>query len=270
MDNSTTTLTAKYAQKKKDKGIDPFQSELKKGFEWTTQHTRIVTVILVAVAVIGAALGLKSYVDTKNEMTAETAYFPLEKAFLKKQSGYQAAAEPNPNKKEASPATAKASGDFTKDYGPEAAALEQFISQYPNSNAAQIAALNLSAVQNEYQQFEAAQKTLEKVNSTSSTFLAGLVASQLGNTKANRNDCAGAIEAWNKALSNPNAAFLKDTIRLKQGLCFEAMKNPEKAKSLYADVKKADKEGSLGHAAEKYSRLLGSIGTDAAKAEGKE
>lgn len=266
----STTLTSKYAHKK-DKGVDAFQKELKKGFEWTTQHTRIVTVVLTALFVIVAAFSIKNYIDTKNEMTAETAYFPLEKDFLKKQAEYQAAAEPTPNKKDATPAT-KATGDFTKDYGPQAAALEQFISQYPNSNAAQIAALNLSAVQNEYQQFDAAQKTLEKVKSDSATLLSALVASELGNSKANHNDCAGAIDTWNKVLSNSKAAFMADTIHLKQALCYEAMKNPEKARSLYADVKKADKEGSLGHAADKYSRLLGGVasGTDAAKAEGKE
>lgn len=248
---------------KKDKAVDPFQKELQKGFKWTTEHTRLVTIVVLAFIVIAGGLGIKSYFDTKKEMEAQTAYFPLEKVLLEKRSQFMAADEPSPNKK--APMTAvKASGDFSKDYGTEAQALDAFINKYPSSKAAQMAALNLSTLQNEYKQFAEAEKTLEKVNSDASTLISGLVLSELGNAKANLNDCQNAIDTWNKVLRNKNAAFLQSSVKLKQALCYEALKNPEKAKSLYAEIKASDKEGNLGKTADKYIRLLGTTATSAA------
>lgn len=248
---------------KKDNGVDPFQKELKKGFQWTTEHTRLVMIAGIAFVVIAAGITIKGYIDKNKEITAQTAYFPLEKALLEKRSQFMAADEPNAKKEEKTPAAPKASGDFSKDYGTEASALETFIGQYPDSKAAQMAALNLSSVQNQYKQFDAAEKTLEKVKSDSSTLTSGLVLSELGTAKANRNDCQAAIATWDRVLSNKNAAFLSSSVKLKQALCYEALKNPEKAKSLYAEIRASDKEGNLGKTADKYARLLGAAPTAA-------
>lgn|GEM_PF-2021167 len=254
---------------KKDKGVDPFQKELQKGFKWTTEHTRLMLIAALAFVVIAGGWAIKSYTDKQKELEAQSAYFPLEKALLEKRSQFMAADEPNPNKKTPTPEAVKASGDFTKDYGSEASALNTFIDKYPSSEAAQMAALNLASVQNEYKQFDAAEKVLEKVKSNSSTFISGLVMSELGNTKANLNNCQNAIETWNTVLTNKKAAFLQGSVKLKQALCYEALKNPEKAKSLYAEIKATDKDGTLGKTADKYKRLLGaeSAAAEPSKAE---
>jgi predicted negative regulator of RcsB-dependent stress response len=245
---------------KKDKAADPFQKELQKGFQWTTEHTRLVTLAALIFLVAFGGWALKNYFDKENELEAQTAYFPLEKALLEKRAQFMAAEEPPPAKdaknKAPTPQGPKPTGDFTKDYGSEASALETFIDKYPHSKAAQMAALNLASIQNEYKQYENAEKTLGKVKNDSATLTSGLVLSELGNAQANRSNCQNAIETWNQVLNNKKAAFLQNSVKLKQALCYEALKNPDKAKSLYVEIQTADKQGALGKTAEKYFRLL--------------
>ncbi len=264
---------------KKDlKSPDKFQQELVKGFKWSTQHSKMLGAALIAFLVIGAGITGKTYLDEKSEADSQAKFYPLEKKLFEKKTTFataaQAAAAPakalaDAKKKKAaadnSEKTAdktaekvadKATGDFDKDYGPIATDVMSFIESSPKTKAAKMAALDLSDVQLEYKKLPAAQETLSKVQSESNDLLSGLVLSQLGTVQADQNDCSAAVGTWQKVLAKSAAKSLYPSVKLKQGLCYESMKDLDKAQKLYSEVKTDDKDSSAAKAAEKYLRLM--------------
>lgn len=47
------------------KNPDAFQAELQKGFQWTTQHSQLVMIIVGAFLLVGGGFAAKSYVNEK-------------------------------------------------------------------------------------------------------------------------------------------------------------------------------------------------------------
>jgi predicted negative regulator of RcsB-dependent stress response len=132
----------------------------------------------------------------------------------------------------------------------------KIINEKPASKAAKMAALHLADVQLEYQKPQDAAETLKKVDIDNKDLLSGLVQNQLGTVQANLNDCNAAISTWQKVLSNARAKALHTAIKLKEGLCYENLKDLSKAEQMYSEAKNDDKESAVARAAEKYLRLL--------------
>ncbi len=244
------------------KSPDKVLQELQKGFQWTTQHSKLVGVTLLAFLVLGAGISAKNYLDEKSENDIQAKYYPIEKKFLDKKTGFEqakAAVAPAKDPKSKTPPPAvegKATGDFAQDYGPLATDLMKIIEEKPSSKAAKMAALHLAEVQIEYQKMNEAEATLKKVDADHKDLLSGLVQNQLGTVQANLNDCNGAISTWQKVLSNARAKSLHSNIKLKQGLCYENLKEISKAEQMYSEAKNDDKESVVARTAEKYLRLL--------------
>jgi predicted negative regulator of RcsB-dependent stress response len=249
--------------KRELKSPDKFQQELQKGFQWTTQHSKVVGIALIAFLALGAGLSAKSYLDEKNEADIQARYFQAEKKLDEKKAAFQTAQEKpamDPKKKnaqDAAPAGEKATGDFDKDYGSAAGDLMKIIDEAPKSKAAKMAALNLAEVQVEYKKLPEAQNTLSKVAAHDShDLLSGLVQTQLGTVQADLNDCNSAVSTWGKVLANKEAKSLHSSVKLKSGLCYETLKDNAKAEKLYAEVSSGDKDSATARAADKYLRLL--------------
>lgn len=244
------------------KSPDKLQQELQKGFQWTTQHSKLVGLLLIGFLVVGAGLSAKSYLDEKKEAELQSKYYQAEKKLVEKKNAFQAAQaqadapKPKKGEKAPEPAGVKASGDFDKDYGPVATELNKIIEEAPKSKAAKMAALNLSDVQAEYGKNEDALNTLKKVSAGSKDLLLGLVHTQMGTIQANMNDCQSALGTWDQVLSNAKAISMHSSVKLKQGLCYESMQDFTKAERLYTEAKAEQGDSPTAKAAEKYLRLL--------------
>ncbi len=262
-DNNHHNTTVKLS-KADVKQPDAIQAELRKGFKWTTQHSKIVLGSLAAMILLGGAISGKNYLDQKAETEVQSQYFKIEKAMNEKRADFAEAEMPLPkidkNAKNApkippAPTKAKATGDLAQDYGTIPNDLIKIIDQAPSSKAAKMAALNLAELQLRYSKYDEAKTTLSKVK-LSNDVMSGLVLTQLGTVMANQNDCPGALSTWQKVLTNSNAKSLHGAVKLKQGLCYEATNDLTNAEKTYTQVKDEEKESPTGKAAEKYLRQL--------------
>lgn len=265
--------------KKAIKTPDMLQQELRKGFQWSTQHSKIVGFVVLAALGAGAAFSGKTWLDQKAENEIQSQYFKIEKSFLEKKAAFAAADEKskmallNPKKdakkdgkksaeNQTPPETAtdkvaeKSSGDLLKDYGTMPADFMKIIEKLPKSKAAKMAALNLSDLQIEYKNFDEAKSTLSKVNADSNDLLSALVLIQIGTLQADQKDCGQAVTTWGKVLQNRGAQALYPATKLKQALCYETLNDAPKAEKLYAEIKTENKDSASAKSADKYLRLL--------------
>ncbi|MEZ0392581.1 MAG: tetratricopeptide repeat protein [Pseudobdellovibrionaceae bacterium] len=251
----------KKVDSKELKSPDKLQQELQKGFQWSAQHSKLVGVLLLGFVVVGAGISAKSYLDEKKESELQSKYYVIEKKLFDKKSAFQvaeAAAARKDNKTPPPPNAEKSSGDFEKDYGPIATEFSTLIQEAPQSKAAKMAALNLSDIQLEYSKNQEALELLKKVETGKKDLLSGMVQTQLGTVQADLNDCGSALSTWSQVLNNASAKPLHAAVKLKQGLCYESMKDFAKAEQMYTEAKTGEGEGETATArtADKYLRLL--------------
>ena len=217
---------------------DALAAELKKGFEWTTHHVRIVLILSAAFVVVG--LGWVGYTTlAKNKETAaQESYFKAEKAFTKQRE-----------------TLANKTTEFEKDFATQAPALEQILKDFPGSAASRMAALLLSSEQMHYNRMDLAQKTLGQVQ-TSSDLLSAMVLLQKGKVQASLKDCPAAQISWAQALAIKGSAVMAPDVHLQQGLCFESTGDKVKAEESYNKVLAEAKDSPFAHSADQYLRLL--------------
>ncbi|MGZ3775064.1 MAG: tetratricopeptide repeat protein [Pseudobdellovibrionaceae bacterium] len=257
------------------KSPDQVTKKLREGFVWTTAHSKLVVGAVSAFIVVGIGTSLAGYFSEKKEVSSQEKYFLIEKSYNEKKRGFEEAsrAEMNPAQqakkdkkdKKAAPEvdnSKKATGDLQKDYGTVVSSFEAFISETPNTKAAQMAALNLSDIYVSYKKNDEALAVLQKVEKGlgKDGVLAGLVSMQMGNILADKADCKGAVEKWQSIVNNKELAFAHDEAKLRMGLCFESMNDLAKAEELYSDISKKDDRSAGDYAAykeaQKYLRLL--------------
>lgn len=244
---------------------DVMTAELKKGFEWTTQHVRLVLGLVVALLIVGGGWSAFSWMNNKKENELQTEFFKAEKEYLKKKEAFDrfeaTAGKPKEAKKdpkskdEVEPQGEKASGDLEKDYGNTLADLNKIIQSHPDSKAAVLSALTLADVYLKYNKPDEGLAVLQKVKHKKTT-LHTLALNLEAGLWANKNDCNKAVSLWNDVLSNREATFMHNEARLRQALCYESMNEPSKAEDNYNKVIADAKDSNLGKTAEKYLRLL--------------
>ncbi len=252
---------AKKLDKHDVKNPDIVTQELRKGFEWTTQHSTSTIIAVVVFLVAGGGYSVMSYFKTKKEADLQEKYFAVEKPFLDKKNQFelfesnaaQAKAKPDP-KTDPKTKGVQPTGNLDTDYGTTLSALKSFASTAPNSKAGRMAALNASEVYLKYKNPDSALETLKSV-SIEKDPLSAMVLSQIGDVQAEKGDCKAAIDSWSKVLTNVQAQFLYPAVKLKQGLCFESLKDTASAEKLYNEVKESG-SGPLASSAEAYLRAL--------------
>lgn len=249
---------------------DQVLKTLNQGFQWSQSHSRAVIVTLIAFMVIGIGWSLMSNMSEQKETKAQEAYFGFEKSYLDKKRGFEEAERallrPPVGKDPKEAPKAKATGDLDKDYGPEVAGFKDVIAKHPDSKAAQMAALNLSDIYVNYKKLDDAVQSLEKIaeKSTGNDLISAIVLAQYGNVLSDKDNCKGAVDQWQKVLSQSKASFMHDTLRLKSAFCYEKMNDFAKAEEFYKKVSQNSQdpknpqagETGLGKDAEKYLRLL--------------
>lgn len=245
------------SDKKKYAQNDLLTAELKKGFEWTTTHSKIVGFIVGALILVGGGWTLVTMMNESKEKELQAQYFDLENQTNKKRAAFEAGRNPIPPNPEQPTAVApqKATGDLTKDYGDLVNQLSVFAKEHPGSVAGSMAALNLASLQSEYKQNEQAIETLKLVKPQKG-FLGALVQMELATQLANAGQCPEATKIWSALSTQDSANFLKGEAKLKMGLCAESQGDLTQAQSLYKEVETEFKESAAGRSAAQYLRLL--------------
>lgn len=245
---------------------DALTKELKKGFEWTAQHSNLVLGLVGVFILAGGGYSVYQWMQISAEKKLQSQYFSIEKQYLEKKTKFDqfAAKQAEPVKAEKNKKVEdnedkglKPTGDLDQDYGSVLAAFEKFVTEKPASSAAKMSALQAAGIYLSYKQPEKAIAVLNKVRGSGDT-LSAMVFSQMGTAFADKGDCKSAIDTWSKVLSNKKVGFLYPEVKLKQGICYEALKDVASAEKLYMEVKEAN-AGSISSSAENYLRALKTV-----------
>lgn len=233
---------------------DQIQAELRKGFVWTTKHSKAVISAVAIFVVVGGGIALSNHFSKQKEASVQEKYYQIERSYLEKKRSFDEAAA----KKE----TAKmASGDIAKDYADIPQQFANFIKDNPKSQGAQMAALNLAEMYTSYKDLASAWNSLDSVSAglNNSDSISALVYLKMGGVLADQNNCEKAIATWEKVTTQKSFAFAHDEAKLRMGICFETMNQLDKAEALYTEVStKQEQTSDFGAArdAEKYLNLL--------------
>lgn len=249
---------------------DQITKSLREGFVWTTTHSKLVITLVAAFIVIGGGITFTQYLSDSKEIKMQTKYYSMEKAYIEKRRGFEeAAAEIKPpQEKGKKPAVVadlskKATGDVQKDFGSIIASFDSLIGEAPHSNAAQMAALNISDIYLDYKKTDEALAALEKVKSglNNSAATSAMIYMQMGQVYVNKNDCTSALTLFQKVADSKNFQFVHGEAKLRMGLCFETLNDSAKAEQFYAELAKKDEASggsymAISNEAGKFLRLL--------------
>lgn len=238
---------------------DIVTAELKKGFEWTTSHTRLVSIIVGVFIAIGLGLSGFKYFSEGKEKDLQTEYFQFEQQISQKKEAFEEAKNPKPPVKAEEEeikkvAPVKATGDLAKDYGEIPTNLDKFVSKNSKSRAGAMAALNLSGILVEYKKPQEAIEVLKKVKV--SGVLGDLISMQQATVLANLNKCNEASPMFEQLVASKTATYLKLEAKMKLGLCQSSLGNAPKAEETLAQVVEEGKDNAIAKSAQKYLRAI--------------
>lgn len=242
------------------KNPDKVTQNLRSGFEWSAQHSKVLVIGLSVFAVIAVLSVVYKAMSDKKEAASQEAFYRAEKQLLNARAGFELGAKPLPAGQSAPAGVTaqKASGDFEKDFGSVVDGLKAVIEEHGVSRkGSKMAALKLSDLYLEFNKNAEAVETLKKMESSSKDLLSSLVKLQLGTAFSNQDNCSEAIQTWDSVLKSSSAKFIHSQAKLKKALCFEKMNEVAKAEQLYNEVKTEANDTSIGRAADSYLRLLG-------------
>ena len=85
----------------------------------------------------------------------------------------------------------------------------------------------------------------------------GLLATVLwGNALAAKDDCQGALGAWQKVLDSKSASFLQSDVSVRSGVCFEKLGQNDRAAEMYRKAAGATGESASSTTAKGLLRAL--------------
>lgn len=212
---------------------DMVTAELQKGFTWTTQHSKLVGLLVIAFVVVGGGFAATQYFQNQKESELQVQYFEAEKAYFTAK-------------------TATPVGDITAPAGQ----LESIIEKAPTTKAAAMSALLLSQIHDKDADRMKAEEALGKVKASGQGLLPALVTMELGNVRADLGKCDEAVQAWDQVLANKEVSFLYAQAHINKGLCLQKTGKRDLAKESFTAAKAADPQSEAGRSADKYLRLL--------------
>ncbi len=243
---------------------DVVTAELKKGFEWTTQHSFGLAVATVALLALAGLWTAWSAWGESKEAGLQEKYYEFERTYLEKKEKFNlyssSAAKPADPKDPKSKATPviqgeKSTGDLNQDYGAVVTGLENLVKEAPKSKAGALAALTLVSIYDDYGKKEQALTTLRQVDSGNG-LLSAMAQAELGTKLANSGDCAGAINQWANLVKHEAASFMAPQLKLKMGICSETLGQKDQALKFYQQAVADAKDSAAGKSAQKYMKLL--------------
>lgn len=208
-----------------------------------SKHSKVV-VSLIVIAVLGAAAvgGYVFYQETV-EQSAQEALFMARKKL----------------RPELSAPLGQPPVEQPKKLNESAQDLDQVITKFPKSRAAVVAAIELSQAYLDENKGAEAVAAIKKVNPSmsSSDILFGMYKYQLGKTLSANGQCEEAVTHLNSiANTSGSGNVFKSGALLQTGLCYESMKQTDKAIEVYERISNEFAEGASAESAKKYLRLL--------------
>lgn len=209
---------------------------------------KLIVAVLLSVVVVGAAITLNNVRKAEKEKQAQEKYFVTEKKFF----DYK-------NKQSLPPEQSLQVPDV--DVNQLKADFEKILNENPGTVAAQMSALYYSSLLAEEKNFDAALALLQKNETGSKGLVNTLLQQQLGQLQANKQDCASAVQTWQKIIDRKESSFLHGEIKIQQALCYSQMKEFQKAEEILTNLANQTANPELGESrvskeAEKYLRLL--------------
>lgn len=235
------------------------QATADQGFQWTTQHSKILLVSVLAFLIVGGGYTAVQVVQENKEQALQSELFTIEKQYQDKKQEFAEAENPpprDPNDKTPQPVRVKATGDLEKDYGTVVTQLTDFAQKNIGSRAGQMAALQASEIYRKYKKPEMAEQALKPHARSPKGLLDALVQLELGKTLADQNKCDQAIPEWEKLVGNTKFDYVKPTALLQQGLCYESLQQKDMAEMRYKEVKDLDPAGPTGRQADQLIKFL--------------
>ncbi len=252
-------------------------------------YTKQIFAISVLIALAAVAAIILNFVQEKKELSAQADYVAAEKAYVKKTADFteaqgkiksletelDSAKKPKDKKaparskaeieKDLADAKAKlASGDFEKDYGSLAAGFKKVIETYPDTQAAIMASLYLAQIYTDNKKYDQGVTTLSnsELKYRDGKLLYGLAHMKLGQLYEQTGQCQKSIDTWAKVLAYKELSYFHPEATLASAVCYETLKNPDKAQELYKKTHADFKNTPAGSNAQKYLRLMSLKGKD--------
>lgn len=236
----------------------------------------IGSILIAAAAAIAVVL---NFLQEKKEVQAQAEYVQAEKTYVKKTTdfiesqakiktleteleGLKKAKAPRSRadiEKDLAEAKAKLpSGDFDKDYGSLAAGFKNVVNVYPQTQAAIMASLYLAQIYTENKKYDQGVATLSntQLKFRDGKLLYGLAQMKLGQLYEQTGQCQKSIETWSKILAYKELNYFHPEATLASAVCYETLKNPDKAQELYKKTHADFKNTPAGANAQKYLRLM--------------
>lgn len=240
---------------------DVFLATMGTAWKRVEQYRTLLVAALGGLIILGGGFSLYAWLNTKKEAKAQAAYYLAKKSLGKMEEQFIAKpkAATSPGKKsESTPPAKTKTGNIETDYGTAIADLEAVVKSNPGTRAAVLAAIDMSDILVEYKQVDRAVQNLSSAlkNLPQNELLYGLGALKLGAAQQARGSCESAIQSWSKITESHALSFLHGESYLRQGLCYEALSQKQKAIELYQKVSTDFADTDAGKSAKKYLRLL--------------
>jgi predicted negative regulator of RcsB-dependent stress response len=246
---------------------DAFIAEGRKVIFILEKNLKPIAGLVVAVVVVLLGIFFVNNASEKKEMTLQSDYYRIEKAYLKKLEDAQkakmdklekSAADKTADKKNLDPK--EAVEDSVKDsekYKEDISQFTALVNKAPESKAGAMAALAVANLSFKSKNWEDGQKILEQVykHQKKNNLIKGLLAHSLGVAQANLGKCDLAIQTWASLIKEKNYEFMADELKLKTAICQQQLgQNQQAEESLNA--LKAKTESPQSRVADKYLRFF--------------
>ncbi len=228
------------------KNPDALLSNLKQGFEWSASHSKAVVTFLFLFVFLGGGWAAYSVVQQQTEEKLQESFYLAEKQLTELQKKFAEAQTPKDTAKDKSGKAKKAPEVVVKpsqnpdvDYAEPISQMKKLIDANPGSKAANIAALTLSEIYVSANKPEEALKTLDLVTKGKKVngLLGAFAIKTKGNLQADMNQCAEAIQTWQKLNTNDEAlSFVSTEVKIKTALCHEKLDQNQQAEMIYNEL----------------------------------
>ena len=237
--------------KKEHKKPDHWTEVARQIFYNIIQNQKMVLGIFAILLVLGGSFVAWDQFSTKKDLEIQTEYYSVEKAYLKKKEAFDKAeadkkdlakketgAITDKDEKKSDTISALASGDLTKDFGPEVEGWNKIINNFPGSKAAAMSALELSQLYVKYNKEEDAVQLLSKVKGqmNSDLLLGAMVFHSYANFLSKKGQCQDALPIWENLEKKKKFGFLVEQAKMGRALCLESLGQVEKAEGLLKDL----------------------------------
>lgn len=257
---------ASHSHKEEFKNPDALQVGMIDIWDWVEKNAKLLGA-LIAVLVLGQiAWTSVQYLHKRQERSAQEAFYSVQAKYAKLKEGFERAryesVMPNAAAKSKDAAADKkpsvATGDLQKDYGLVLSDLERVAKDQNGTSAGQEAALLAAQIYLEYKQPDRAAELARSAVDTSAekSLLHQLASIELGNALATKGDCAGAVQVYQKVIDSKAAEFLQGDASLRSGVCFETLKQNDRAAEMYRKASATAQDSTAGQVAKGLLRAL--------------